>query len=30
VRSCGLEGLVRAADTELHRARRAAIGRLDG
>lgn len=30
VRPCGLEVLVRAADTELHRARRASIGRLDG
>ncbi|MEI7443780.1 MAG: diguanylate cyclase [Burkholderiales bacterium] len=29
-RPCGLEGLVREADTELHRARRAAAGRLDG
>jgi diguanylate cyclase (GGDEF)-like protein len=29
-RPCGLEGLVREADIELHRARRAAAGRLDG
>jgi diguanylate cyclase (GGDEF)-like protein len=30
MKSFGLEGLVRAADTELHRARRASIGSLDG
>jgi diguanylate cyclase (GGDEF)-like protein len=29
-RPCGLESLVRVADTELHRARRAAFGRLAG
>jgi diguanylate cyclase len=29
-RPCGLEGLVREADAELHRARRAAARRLDG
>jgi diguanylate cyclase len=30
MKSFGLEGLVRAADTELYRARRASIGCLDG
>jgi diguanylate cyclase len=30
IKSFGLEGLVRAADTELHRARRASIDCLDG
>ena len=29
MKSVGLEGLVRAADTDLHRARRASIGSLD-
>lgn len=29
-RSCGLDGLVRAADIELHRVRRASVARLHG